>query len=95
MEAPPNPAAKPQTKAADIHVLRCLNPQCGGLLAYEVDSNNVLYVDLAWTAARDGEAYYFPCPKCGGKNIVEEILTAKGPRHRVTRFVACGASGGS
>jgi len=88
MEDHPVAAAKPATKAADIHVLRCLNPQCRGLLAYEVDSNNVLYVDLARTAARDGDTRYFPCPKCGGKNIVEETRTEKGLRHRVTRFVA-------
>jgi len=95
MEAPPDAAAKPPIKAADIHVLRCLNPQCRGLLAYEVDSTNVLYVDLAWTAARDGEAHYFPCPKCGGKNIVEAMRTEKGLRHRVTRFVAPGVTGES
>lgn len=79
---------KPATKAADIRVLHCLNPQCGALLAYEVDSTNVLYIDLAWTAKRAGDTRYFPCPKCGGKNVVEEIRTDKGPRHKVTRFVA-------
>ena len=79
--------AKPTTKAPDIHVLHCLNPQCGGLLAYEVDSHNVLYVDLGWTAKNDGTSRYFPCPKCAGKNIVEEVRTEKGPvRHKVTRF---------
>jgi hypothetical protein len=84
----PTPA-KPATKAADIHVLHCLNPQCTGLLAYEVDSHNVLYVDLAWTARRDGNTRYFPCPKCGGKNILEEMRTDKGQlRHKVTRFAA-------
>lgn len=88
MEATEKTAAKPATKASDVHVLRCLNPQCGGLLAYEVDSHNVLYVDLAWTAKRDGDTRYFPCPKCGGKNIVEEIRMEKGQRHQVTRFVA-------
>lgn len=78
---------KPAAKAADIHALHCLNPQCRGLLAYEVDSNNVLYVDLAWTAKRDGDTCYFPCPKCGGKNVVEEFRTEKGLlRHRVTRW---------
>ncbi|HVN87247.1 MAG TPA: hypothetical protein VMW17_20635 [Candidatus Binatia bacterium] len=80
----PKPAAK---KAADINVLKCLNPECRGLLGYEVDSNNVLYVDLAWTAQRDGESRYFPCPKCGGRNIVEPFTDAKGKSgHRVTRF---------
>ena len=74
-------------KGADINVLRCLDPACGGMLAYEVSSDNVLYVDLAWTARRDGDKRYFPCPKCGGRNIVEEFLDAKGvQKHRVTRF---------
>ena len=79
------PAAK--KKINDVQALRCLDPQCGGLLAYEVDSDNVLYVDLAWTARRDGDTRYFPCPKCGGRNVVEEARDAKGRTvHRVTRF---------
>lgn len=57
------------------------------MLAYEVDAQNVLYVDLAWSAAKDGETRYFPCPKCHGRNLVEEIRDAKGAvRHQVTRF---------
>lgn len=81
---PPKSATK---KAAEISVLHCLNPDCGGLLAYEVDSQNVLYVDLAWTAASDGSKRYFPCPKCGGKNIVEEFRSDTDQRkHRVTRW---------
>ncbi|MBI4516640.1 MAG: hypothetical protein HY699_12585 [Deltaproteobacteria bacterium] len=81
-------AAKPQAKkAADILVLRCLNSDCRGLLAYEVDDHNVLYVDLAWSANQDGELRYFPCPKCGGRNVVEPFTDAKGKTgHRVTRF---------
>ena len=84
------PISKPATKkAADILVLHCLNPACGGLLAYEVDSNNVLYVDLAWTAKQDNGTRYFPCPKCHGKNIVEEFHEEKGRlKHRVTRWEA-------
>ena len=78
--------AKPK-KAVDIQVLRCVSPACDGLLAYEVDSNNVLYVDLAWTARRGTGFRYFPCPKCGGKNIVEGFRTADGTeKHRVTRW---------
>ncbi len=86
MDDAPKPKAK---KAADILALHCLNPQCGGLLAYEVDSNNVLYVDLAWTAKTDGGTRYFPCPKCGGKNIVEELRNEKGQlKHKVSRWQA-------
>ena len=84
MDAAPKPTAK---KSIDIQVLHCLDPECGGLLAYEVDSRNVLYVDLAWTARSDGDTRYFPCPKCHGRNIVEEFRTEQGQvKHRVTRF---------
>jgi len=84
MDSSAKPAAK---KAADILVLRCLNPDCDGLLAYEVDHRNVLYLDLAWTAKRAGDLRYFPCPKCRGKNIVEEVQDDAGKRmHRVTRW---------
>ena len=86
--APAKPAAK---KAVDINVLRCLNPDCGALLGYEVNSDNVLYVDLAHTAAADGELRFFPCPKCGGRNVVEPFTDDKGrPKHKVTRFAARG-----
>ena len=83
MDATPKPVAK---KTADIQVLRCLNPECRGLLAYEVNSENVLYVDLAWTAKSDGTLRYFPCPRCNGKNVVEARRTDKGQvKHVVTR----------
>lgn len=89
METPAaQPAAKPPAKkGADIHVLRCLGPDCGALMGYEVNSQGVLYVDLAHTAAGDGELRYFPCPKCGGRNVVEAFTDDKGrTKHRVTRF---------
>lgn len=83
-DAGARPAAK---KAADIRVLRCLGPDCNGLLAYEVDSQNVLYTDLAWTARTDGDRRFFPCPKCGGRNVLEDVATATGAvRHRVARW---------
>ena len=84
MEGVRKPSGK---KTVDIAVLHCLNPSCGGLLAYEVDSHNVLHVDLAWTARHTGTDDYFPCPKCGGKNIVEECRDDKGKlKHKVTRW---------
>ena len=80
-------AKPPPKKAADILALHCLNPQCGGLLAYEVDSHNVLYVDLAWTAKTEGDTRYFPCPKCHGKNVLEDFRTEHGQvKHRVVRW---------
>ena len=68
-------------------VLRCLDPACRALLAYEVDAENTLTVDLAWTARRDGEVRYFPCPKCHGRNVLESVRGPDGVvRHRVVRF---------
>ena len=85
--------ATPKKKGADVNVLRCLGPGCRGMLAYEVDSENFLYVDLAWTAHQDGDTRYFPCPSCGGRNVVEMATDAKGAqRHRVTRFEPAPAS---
>lgn len=83
------PAPKPPAKkAVDINVLRCLNPGCRSLMGYEVNSDNVLYVDLIHTAVVDGVARFFPCPKCGARNMVEEFTDDKGRvRHRVARFV--------
>jgi hypothetical protein len=87
MDTPATPHARQVKKAADIQVLHCLNPGCGGLLAYEVDSQNVLHVDLSWTA-REGPGYrYFPCPKCGGRNILEALPATHGvTRHRIGRW---------
>lgn len=86
MDTATKPAAK---KAPSIFALRCLNPDCRALLAYEVDDKNVLYVDLAWTARTQGDLKYFPCPKCGGKNVVEATQNDKGVSvHQVTRWQA-------
>jgi hypothetical protein len=82
-ETSPSPAKK----APSITALRCLNERCRALLAYEVDANNVLHVDLAWTARRDGDIAFFPCPSCKGKNVVEAELNDKGRTvHRVSRW---------
>lgn len=73
--------------AAKIDVLHCLDESCPGMLAYEVTDDNVLYVDLAHTAERDGDLRYFPCPHCGGRNVVEQFTDPRGAvRHRVARF---------
>lgn len=82
-------SAAPKKKAADLEVLRCLNPECRWMLAYEVTAEQFLNPDLHWMARQDGELRYFPCPNCHGRNVVEAVHDAKGAlRHRVTRFVA-------
>jgi len=78
-------------KGPEIDVLRCLDPACRGMLAYEVTAQNILNPDLYWMARQDGSTRYFPCPKCGGRNVVEEVRDAKGAlRHAVTRFEPAG-----
>lgn len=80
-------AATPKKKAIDVDVLRCLDPGCRGMLAFEVTPENILNPDLHWMAEQDGPTRYFPCPKCHGRNIVEEVRDGKGAlRHAVTRF---------
>lgn len=70
-----------------VSVLRCLSQNCDEMLAYEVTDDNVLYIDLAYTARRDGDKSYFPCPSCHGRNIVEEFTDQSGKtKHRVARF---------
>jgi len=82
-----NAAAK-QTKGPTIFALRCLSPNCNTLLAYEVDKDNFLYIDLSWTARHADAMDFLPCPGCGGKNVLESATDAKGARRpRVTRFV--------
>ncbi len=76
-------------KASDVDVLHCLDPNCRGMLAFEVTAENILTPDLHWMARQDGATRYFPCPTCHGRNIVEEVRDAKGAlRHAVTRFEA-------
>jgi hypothetical protein len=76
-------------KATDIEVLRCLNPDCRSMMAFEVTAENILNPDLHWMGRQDGTTRYLPCPKCGGRNIVEEVRDAKGAlRHAVTRYAA-------
>ncbi|GIW42182.1 MAG: hypothetical protein KatS3mg076_2759 [Candidatus Binatia bacterium] len=83
-----SPSVSPTPKkGSGIEVLKCLDPDCRGLLAYEVTSGNELVLDLAWTAERDGDTLYFPCPKCGGRNILEPTTAQDGrTTYRVVRY---------
>ncbi len=59
-------------KPLKVHVLKCRSDACDGLLAFEETNEGYLLgrmMDLADEA--DGKKF-FPCPKCGGRNLVEE-----------------------
>ena len=74
-------------KASDVDVLHCLNPDCHGMLAFEVTPEGFLNPDLHWMAREIGATRYFPCPTCHGRNVVDEVRDGKGVlRHAVTRF---------
>ncbi len=63
-------SSKSKGKGGGVRVLHCLNPACNALLPFEVDDENVLLLDLRAFARHDGSTSYFPCPKCGGRNVV-------------------------
>ena len=74
-------------KASDVDVLHCLNPDCHGMLAFEVTPEGFLNPDLHWMARESGATRYLPCPTCHGRNVVDEVRDGKGVlRHAVTRF---------
>lgn len=84
MDKPSDPtpsAAKP----AGVRVLRCLDPACNALLPFEVEADGTLLLDLRDCARQSGDVWYFPCPRCGGKNILE-IPPSAGGKPRVARF---------
>jgi len=88
--------ARPGAKASGIDVLRCAAPGCHALLAYEIDAEGFLYVDLAWTArSTPAGNRYFPCPRCGARNVIEFGIDARGRRRPRVGGVEASTSEGS
>ena len=81
--AKPTTGKKPVVK---VHVLRCRSESCEALLAYEETDAGVLLGKMIDLAERDGEQRYFPCPSCGGRNLVEEAEVNGRMRSRVFGF---------
>ena len=79
------PASKKDIK---VHVLRCGSEACRALLPFEETDEGVLLGNMIEVATRDGAARFFPCPRCGGRNLVEEIVFEGKKRTRVGAFVA-------
>lgn len=78
------PARKKEIK---VHVLRCRSESCRALLPFEETDEGVLLGNMIDLAIRDGDAAFFPCPRCRGRNLVEEIELEGRRRTRVTAFV--------
>lgn len=80
-DAPPK--KKPALK---VNVLKCRSESCAALLAYEETNEGLLLGNMYDLASRDGDLAYFPCPKCGGRNVVVEVEHGGRIRTKVTGF---------
>lgn len=77
---------KPAKAQPKVNVLRCRAPGCGGLLAFEETDEGYLLGQAIELADVDGSKRYFPCPKCGGRQLVEEYVHDGKRRTRVIGF---------
>lgn len=71
-----------------VHVLRCGAEACRALLPFEETDEGLLLGNMIEVATRDGAVRFFPCPRCGGRNLVEEIVYEGKKRSRVSGFAA-------
>ncbi len=82
------PAEKPLEKPAKtqpkVNVLRCRG--CKGLLAFEETDAGYLLGQAIELADSDGDKRFFPCPKCGGRQLVEEYIHEGKRRSRISGF---------
>jgi len=85
--------SSPQTSQSSktklkVNVLKCRGESCDALLAYEETNEGYLLGQVLVLAEVDGQKRYFPCPKCGGRQLVEEYVHAGKKRVRVCGFEA-------
>jgi DNA-directed RNA polymerase subunit RPC12/RpoP len=82
-----SPQASPGGKAKwKVNVLKCRGESCQALLAYEETSEGYLLGQVLPLAEVDGQTRYFPCPKCGGRQLIEEYVHDGKKRVRVCGF---------
>lgn len=79
------PARKKEIK---VHVLRCGSESCRCLLPFEETDEGLLLGNMIEVATRKDGAVFFPCPRCGGRNLVEEVVVDGKKRTRVCGFAA-------
>lgn len=75
--------AKSQPK---VNVLRCRAPGCRALLAFEETDEGYLLGQAIELAETHAGKRYLPCPKCGGRQLVEEYVQDGKRRTRVFGF---------
>lgn len=79
------PAKKKEVK---VHVLRCGSETCRALLPLEETDEGLLLGNMIEVAEREGDLAFFPCRRCGGRNLVEEVVHEGKKRTRVCGFAA-------
>ena len=67
-------------------MLRCRDDSCKGLLAFEETEEGYLLGQVLELADVVGDRRFFPCPKCGGRLLVEEFEHEGKRRVRVCGF---------
>ena len=80
--------APAKKSAVKVHVLRCGAEACRALLPFEETDEGLLLGNMIEVATRDGDVRFFPCPRCGGRNLVEEVVSEGKKRSRVSGFAA-------
>ena len=85
MSASP-PGGKPAKPQPKVNVLRCRAPSCHALLAFEETDEGYLLGQAIELADVDGGKRYLPCPKCDGRQLVEEYVHDGKRRTRVIGF---------
>lgn len=80
--------APPAKKDVKVHVLRCASPSCRALLPFEETDEGLLLGNMIDLAERDGDEAFFPCPRCGGRNLAHEVVVDGKKRTRVEGFRA-------
>jgi hypothetical protein len=88
LTVPPVSDAPAKKKEIKVHGLRCRSESCGALLPFEETDEGLLLGNMIDVATREGGLAFFPCPRCGGRNLVEEVDYEGKKRSRVTGFAA-------
>ena len=80
------PTKKPAKKPLKVNVLRCGNEDCRALMAFELTNRGYLLGNAIELAETDGKQHWLTCPRCRGRNLVEEREVDGKMRTFVTGF---------
>ena len=83
-----SPGEKKSRKAPQpkVNVLRCRGTECRALLPYEETDAGYLLGQAIELAETDGSKRFLSCPRCGGRQLVEEYAHEGKRRTRISGF---------